>query len=118
MVHDFTHEPVQFVDIMPATKVVRDGYPIAQQDGYLDSSWMDLNISHITNGKIRFYSEKSEGSRFWNSGPPYLVTLRDMHRLVHRWCKYVPKTFDVYPNLFAGKYYAGMSALREVTISQ
>jgi hypothetical protein len=33
LVHDFTNEDVEFVEEEPATKVVKTGFPIAQQDG-------------------------------------------------------------------------------------
>lgn len=104
MVHDFAQEEVQFVEFPPETKTVRHHYPMAQQDGYLDNSWMTLNLSYITGGELSSFTAKSEGPRFWNAGPPYLLTMNDMYHLVNRWCLYVPKTFDVYPHLFAGKY--------------
>ena len=39
IVHDYTNEDVSFVG-EPLSKVVRHGFPIAQQDGYLNNQWM------------------------------------------------------------------------------
>ena len=58
LVHDFTNEDVMWVthkdQQQPRTKIVKHGYPIAQQDGYLTNQWMGLNASFITDGGPTF----------------------------------------------------------------
>ena len=89
LVHDFTHEDVLWVEEEPATQVVRTGFPMGQQDGYLDNQWMKLNISHITNlppGEYVGRPKWNEGKIHWNSGPPYLATVQGECRGIHVWC--------------------------------
>jgi hypothetical protein len=73
LLHDFTHQNVLWAeDAEPATTVVRHGYPITQQDGYMTSEWMQFNASYITNtseGSVKG-AEWESGPQFWNSGPP------------------------------------------------
>jgi len=102
MVHDFRQEETIFVQNKPRTKVVKHGYPMAQQDGYLDNRWMYLNISHITAGKGNInHVAGSDGPILYNSGPPYLATVRDMYRIAVLWSEYAPRVYDVFPKLFA-----------------
>jgi hypothetical protein len=91
LVHDFTKEKVIFAhDEEPRTKVVKHGYPMAQQDGYLSNEWMTLNISYITAGTGNIKHVKwTDGPIFYNSGPPYLATVRDMYNITVKWCDYV-----------------------------
>jgi hypothetical protein len=73
LLHDFTHQNVLWAeDAPPATTVVRHGYPMAQQDGYMTSEWMQFNASYITNTPEGSYkgAEWESGPRLWNSGPP------------------------------------------------
>lgn len=55
---------------------VEHGKPIAQQDGYLHDEWMKFNVSYVTNGGKFPRFGRHDGSLFWNSGPPYLATVR------------------------------------------
>jgi hypothetical protein len=87
----------------PATKVVKHGFPIAQQDGYLSSEWMSFNLTYIVNGTLREKPVESDGPRIWNSGPPYMATVKDMYAMAQKWVEFVPRVHHVYPQLFAGK---------------
>ena len=59
------------------TRVVRHGFPMAQQDGYLTNSWMDLNATYIMGTPHHPPIPKSShGPLYWNTGPPYLATVR------------------------------------------
>jgi hypothetical protein len=109
LVHDFTNEEVLWVDSdsvqqQPAIKVVRQGYPIAQQDGYLSNAWMQLNFSYIVDkpeGSYITRPEWKQGPLHWNTGPPYLATVGDMYKIAVRWTEYAPRVLDVFPKLFA-----------------
>jgi hypothetical protein len=105
MVHDFTNENVLWVDKhqTPATRVVRHGYPIAMQDAYLSNEWMDFNFTHVTQGNAPARPSPKEGPFKWNSGPPYLATMRDFYQMAVLWAEYVPRVLDFYPQIFAGK---------------
>jgi hypothetical protein len=83
------------------TRVVQHGMPIAQQDGYLTSEWMNFNASHITQGGKFPSFHPLEGELLWNSGPPYLSTVGDMWKMVQLWKDYVPRVYEEYPKLFA-----------------
>jgi hypothetical protein len=93
LLHDFTHQNVH-------------GYPMAQQDGYVVSEWMQFNASHITNKPKESIkrAESESGPRLWNSGPPYLATVGDMYKIALLWTDYTPRVLDVYPQLFAEMY--------------
>jgi hypothetical protein len=96
LVHDFRNENVIFVQgegpLVNKSAVVTHGNPIAQQDGYLDSDWMSLNISYITGGKGNIdHLKRKDGPLFYNAGPPYLATVRDMYNIAVKWCDYAPK---------------------------
>jgi hypothetical protein len=107
LIHDFTHQHVLWAEnAQPATTVVRHGYPMAQQDGYLSSEWMDFDASYITNKPEGSYkgAEEEDGPRLWNSGPPYLATVSDMYNIAPLWSEYTPRVLDVFPKLFAEMY--------------
>jgi peptidyl serine alpha-galactosyltransferase len=108
MSHDYSDRPdiewiVDDQHPEPATKVVRHGFPIAQQDGYLGNNWMKLNLTYIVNGPVRETPILADGPRIWNSGPPYLATVRDMYAIALKWVDFVPRVHHVYPELYAGE---------------
>ena len=106
LVHDFTNEDVIFVEKEPATKIVKHGFPISQQDGYLSSGvWIGLNVSYITNGeRLPASVTVKSGPIHWNTGPPYMATVRDMYQIAVRWTEYAPRVHDIHPKLFAEMY--------------
>jgi hypothetical protein len=115
LLHDFTHQQLLWAeDAEPATTVVKHGFPMAQQDGYMRSVWMQFNASYITNKPEGSYqrAETDSGLRMWksgppylgNSGPPYLATVSDMYKIALLWSEYTPRVLDVYPKLFAEMY--------------
>lgn len=77
IVHDYSNQNVLFAEDNPATKVVKHGFPMAQQDGYLSNQWMFLNASYITNGGNISHIKTTDGPKHYNTGPPYLFTLAD-----------------------------------------
>mmetsp|Transcript_20456 Transcript_20456/g.38788 ORF Transcript_20456/g.38788 Transcript_20456/m.38788 type:complete len:488 (+) Transcript_20456:206-1669(+) len=91
----------------PLTRVVRHGYPMAQQDGYLSNQWMELDADFIANRTKDQHEpipKRGDGPLHWNTGPPYLATARDMYRIAVRWTEYAPRVVVVYPQLFAEMY--------------
>ena len=91
-----------FVEDKPLTTVVKRGYPMAQQDGYLSSVWMDLDLKHVTNlTNPRPYPKRSEGAIHWNTGPPYLATAHDLYEITRRWTEYTPRTLEEHPGTFS-----------------
>lgn len=108
IVHDFSDVNNHlWVENEPLTKVVRHGFPIAQQDGYLNNEWMKLNFSYIVNrpeGAFVSRPALEDGPRLWNTGPPYLATVKDMYQIAVTWTEYAPRVLDVYPKLFAEMY--------------
>ncbi|KAL7565366.1 hypothetical protein ACA910_013586 [Epithemia clementina (nom. ined.)] len=87
---------------------VRHGHPMAQQDGYLNNQWMQLDTHHIFNGTTHVPQPRlpppHEGPLYWNAGPPYLATVRDMYQIVLKWTKLTPRVVQVHPELFAEMY--------------
>mmetsp|Transcript_32374 Transcript_32374/g.78973 ORF Transcript_32374/g.78973 Transcript_32374/m.78973 type:complete len:526 (+) Transcript_32374:133-1710(+) len=105
LVHDFTNEDVMWVthkdQQQPRTKIVKHGYPIAQQDGYLTNQWMGLNASFITDGGNINNIPSKDGPIHWNTGPPYIATVKDMYQIASLWCDYAPRVYHIHPKLFA-----------------
>ncbi|GKY95452.1 hypothetical protein MPSEU_000506800 [Mayamaea pseudoterrestris] len=95
--HDFTDEHVLWVENEPVSKIVRHGHPIAQHDGYLTNQWMSLPLN-FTKPFDR------DGPLHWNSGPPYMATVKDFYQLTLKWTSWLPKVLQVYPKLFAEMY--------------
>lgn len=101
LLHDFSNQPTIYAAPNPATDVVKHGYPMAQHDGYLSDEWQKFNISYISQGGTFPPFTKDDGRYYWNSGPPYLATVRDMYNMVNLWKEYVPKVYEEYPKLYA-----------------
>jgi hypothetical protein len=110
LLHDFTDQEIIYASADKngsshpkgsLSRIVQHGNPIAQQDGYLSDAWMNFNVSYITQGGSFPSFKKHDGSLYWNSGPPYLSTVRDMWKMVSLWKDYVPRVYEEYPQLFA-----------------
>lgn len=108
LTHDFSTDRVIWADQQPENdkmKVIH-GNPMAQQDGYLISEWLRFNITNITqdpNTPALLVKEREAPTR-WNTGPPYLATVRDMYNIAVKWTEFAPRVFDQYPKLFAEMY--------------
>jgi peptidyl serine alpha-galactosyltransferase len=44
----------------------------------------------------------ADGPKHWNSGPPYLATVKDMYQIVVRWTELAPRVLRMHDHLFAG----------------
>lgn len=42
-----------------------------------------------------------EGPKYWNTGPPYLATVKDMYDIAVLWTDYAPRVSFIHPGLFA-----------------
>jgi hypothetical protein len=116
LVHDFTNEEVLWVTDNdgdePRTKIVKHGFPIAQQDGYLTNQWMGLNSSFITDGGNIDNIPSKDGPLYWNTGPPYIATVKDMYDIASLWCDYAPRVYHIHPKLFGtSKVWMAMKTL-------
>lgn len=133
LTHDFTNEEVLFIPGNDSirTKIVKHGYPMSQQDGYLNNEWMSLNFSYIFENYTSSSSSSSkmsssnttlmnirtnrpphrEGPIFWNSGPPYIATVKDMYDISRYWVEFAPAVHRIHPKLFAEMYGYIMSTI-------
>jgi len=105
--HDFSKSGVIWVDNPKVEDmVVRHGNPISQEDAYLSNEWLHFNFTYITgDAKSPAYNvRKGNANKHYNTGPPYLATVKDMWKIVTKWTEMAPLVFDIYPNLFAEMY--------------
>ena len=101
LVHDFSNEDVIWVEDKPATTIVKHGYPMAQQDGYLGNQWMYIDGAFVTGDPNIGKPKDPSGPKHWNTGPPYLATVKDMYDIVTLWTEYAPRVDHINPGLFA-----------------
>lgn len=101
ILHDYTNEDVVWVEENPATRVVKHGFPMAQQDGYLDNKWMHINGTFVTGDPNLEKPKDKFGPLHWNTGPPYLATVKDMYGISLLWTDYAPRVDHINPGLFA-----------------
>jgi hypothetical protein len=87
----------------PEYKIVRHANPLSQQDGYLSSNWMTLNMTYVTQDPDTptCLLTQNQGPINYNSAPPYLVIIKDMFAIVSKWIEFAPRVFDNHPKLFA-----------------
>lgn len=105
---DFTKESVIWAKRPDNENMrVHHGNPMSQQDGYLTSLWADFdmaNITHDRNTPAALIKQQGQAPVSWNSGPPYLATVRDMYNIAVKWTEFAPRVFDIHPKLFAEMY--------------
>jgi hypothetical protein len=110
--HDFRNKSSHLFakndsDIDPDRLVVRHGNPMAQQDAYLTSSWIKLNMSYILQkpqGEYVATPPEDDGPLYWNTGPPYLMTVRDGYKIACKWTEYAPRILEIFPHLYSEMY--------------
>jgi len=93
-----------WVETDPKTRVVRHGFPMSQQDGYLSNDWMRLNITHVTRNSSSVKPNGPDGPKHYNTGPPYLATARDMYSIAVKWTEFAPRVVEIHPHLFSEMY--------------
>ena len=101
LLHDFSQEDVIWAEEHPTTTMVTHGKPMAQQDGYLDNKWMFINGSFVTGDPNIGRPKEKFGPLHWNTGPPYLATVKDMYDISLLWTEYAPRVDHINPGLFA-----------------
>jgi peptidyl serine alpha-galactosyltransferase len=99
--HDFSNQDVIWVEENPATTMVKHGYPMAQQDGYLDNRWMHIDGAFVTGDPAIAKPKGKDGPIHWNTGPPYLATVKDMYDISTLWTQFAPRVDHINPGLFA-----------------
>lgn len=99
IIHDFTNEDVIFLQDKPASKMAKHGRPMAQQDGHLDSKWMNTNGTFVTDPNIAG-PKKKFGPLHWNTGPPHLTTVKDMDDICLLWTDHAPRLDHMNPGPF------------------
>ena len=107
LLHDFTDQHVIWAKEPDRDNMrVRHGNPMSQQDGYLSSEWVNFNMINITKDQNTpaLSVTTKEAPVSWNTGPPYLATVRDMFDVAVKWTEFAPRVFDEYPKLFAEMY--------------
>lgn len=52
-------------------------------------------------------SDREARDYYTGMGPPYLATGRDMYTIVSTWADIVPRVYNDYPYLLAGKFLLG-----------
>jgi len=105
--HDFTQEPSIWAKEPDRDHmIVKHGNPIAQQDGYLSNEWVKFDMKNITQdpNTPALSVTTEQAPYFYNTGPPYLATVRDMFDIAVKWTEFAPRIFDIYPKLFAEMY--------------
>jgi hypothetical protein len=105
LLHDFSNEDVIYAEENPRFTMVKHGHPMAQQDGYLGNEWMyKVNRTFVTGDPTLEKPIDKEGPIHWNTGPPYLATVKDMYDIATLWTEYAPRVDHDNPGLFAEMY--------------
>ena len=103
--HDFSKSRVIWVDaaLSGDRMQVRHGNPMAQQDGYLGNVWLEFNFTFITGDphSPAYKVNISNAMKNYNTGPPYLATVKDMWNIAVKWTEMAPLVHDIFPKLFA-----------------
>jgi peptidyl serine alpha-galactosyltransferase len=84
---------------------VAHGSPFAQKY-LLGYYWQEMNLDKITedpNSAAKSVN-KQDGLLFYQVGPPYIATMRDMYQIVLKWTTYAPRVYAQYPELLAEMY--------------
>eukprot|EP00547_Thalassionema_nitzschioides_P012828 CAMPEP_0194258818 /NCGR_PEP_ID=MMETSP0158-20130606/42121_1 /TAXON_ID=33649 /ORGANISM="Thalassionema nitzschioides, Strain L26-B" /LENGTH=268 /DNA_ID=CAMNT_0038998357 /DNA_START=1 /DNA_END=803 /DNA_ORIENTATION=- len=96
------------------TKAVTHGKPMAQDYNFGDkwySKPKEVNLTHVVGKTSPVHSlSVTDAARLYPAGPPYIVTARDMYRIVVKWCDFLPKIFDVHPVFMSEMYGYCMAA--------
>jgi len=109
--HDFTDEHESIISqnrlhqkFSQNPRVVAHGNPYAQVYG-LGTHWRSFNLDLISgsDSPAKLVS-KTEASRYFPAGPPYLATAKDMHQIAVKWAQFAPHVHKQYPHLLAEMY--------------
>jgi hypothetical protein len=78
---------------------VSQGHPMAQdysfRSGWLLGAGKD-NLTYIVGPDSPVHNvSRQDATNFFSAGPPYMLTARDMYRVVYHWTDFLPRLFDV-----------------------
>ena len=65
---------------------------------------MNINVTNVTNAVLPESVTRQSAPIHWNTGPPYLFTVKDGWKLANLWCEYAPKVHAIHPKIFAEMY--------------
>ena len=92
---------------------VSHGHPIAQ-DYNFGEVWLESaesNLTHVVGPESPVHKvTKQEANIFYPAGPPYILTIRDMYRVVVLWSEFLPRLFELNPQFMAEMYGYCMAA--------
>merc|ERR1740139_1420442 len=92
---------------------VEHGSPFAQRYGF-GGQWLKQNLSYIVeHDSPALNVTKKEAEIAYPAGPPYIATLRDMHKIAVKWTEYVPRVHTKNPSLMAEMYAYSIGAAHE-----
>ena len=113
-VNDFSHFPnniwKKYFENRPDTLYhkVTHGHPMAQ-DYSFGTAWLRAakeNLTHVVgpDSPVHGISSRQDASNFFAAGPPYILTARDMYRVVYHWSLFLPRMFDLFGGFMVEMY--------------
>jgi hypothetical protein len=97
----------------PILDKVSHGKPMAQ-DYSFGPAWLESctsNLTHVVGPDSPVHSVSTVEARvLYSAGPPYIATARDMYQISVYWTKFLPKVFDLFPQMMAEMYGYCMAA--------
>jgi hypothetical protein len=86
---------------------VSHGHPMAQDYSFHDA-WLRAgrdNLTHVVGPDSPVHNVSMLEARiFYPAGPPYILTARDMYRVVYHWTDFLPRLFKLFKGFMAEMY--------------
>ena len=86
---------------------ITHGHPMAQ-DYSFGAAWLragQANWTHVVGPDSPVHDVSNKEARvFYAAGPPYMLTARDMYRVVYHWAKFLPRLFDLFTGFMVEMY--------------
>jgi hypothetical protein len=70
----------------------------------MGTKWMHINVTNVTDEVLPKSVTHQSAPIHWNTGPPYLFTVKDGWSLANLWCQYGPRVHAIHPKMFAEMY--------------
>lgn len=109
---DVMHAPK---DEQPTVIRVTHGHPIAQRYGY-GSGWLKQckkNLTHVVGDQSPLYNMTMKEAENYSFGPPYILTGRDMYKIVSMWTEKTGKVYDLFGGFLSEMYGFSISAAHQ-----
>jgi hypothetical protein len=113
LVNNFTGYPLdfwgdrtqKFPDLIRSR--VEHGHPIAQ-DYSFGAAWLTNlggNLTYVVGPDSPVHNvSESDANALYSAGPPYMLTARDMYLVSDKWCDFLPRMFELHPQMMAEMY--------------